>query len=89
VGIHVRGGTSIGTVLAHNRISNNDVAAQGANLDGNASFGNGGQWSSGRIIAVWTIAVAVWLALLVLTWVSRRNTSRHAATRRTRRSAVG
>ncbi|MDP9220052.1 MAG: right-handed parallel beta-helix repeat-containing protein [Actinomycetota bacterium] len=76
VGLSIRGPSS-GLKVSGNTLIGNTMAAQGQSLSSsNYAEGNGGQWAGARIRAIWTIDLAVLLALVALTWTSNRRSRR-------------
>ncbi|MDX6254030.1 MAG: mannuronan 5-epimerase [Frankiales bacterium] len=66
VGLHVRGESS-GNSFADNTVAHNQMAAQGVSLHGNNGYGNGGDWSAARIVAVWVITLLIAVLLVLAT----------------------
>jgi mannuronan 5-epimerase len=71
VGITIRG-TTTNTQVYGNTVTGNDMAAQGTSLSHNTVYGNGGEWSAGRVGVIWLCALGLLLVLLVATRMSRR-----------------
>ncbi len=71
IGVTLRG-TTKGTVLTQNVITDNKLAVQGGSSAGNHVANNGGEWSPSRIAVIWLVTAILLVVLLWATWFSHR-----------------
>jgi poly(beta-D-mannuronate) C5 epimerase len=72
-GVHVYGKILSPDIFTDNKIENNVVAAQGAQLGaGNVLRANGNHWVSWVVVFIWVAVVVAGALLCLLTWWSRR-----------------
>jgi poly(beta-D-mannuronate) C5 epimerase len=76
VGITLRGSIR-DTKVFGNRVSNNQLAAQGIELSENKVSNNGGQWSGRRLSSVWLATLALLPLLLFVTWLIKPHRGSH------------
>lgn len=70
VGVRVDPADSTSTTLTNNTIVNNKMGSQNVTLpDSNTVKLNGGQWITHRVITIWAIAGACWVATVLLAFV--------------------